>query len=168
MRLATFSFTLLVLCGLAVRKIKGRLTVLISTPRKRMKVIGVLFALALSSVCFAQNKSAISELRVDIEATELDKKQLLERLNANSGGHHLKFVASEQDFDYRIEFGTGQKPVATGYGDINASLGSTSVYDAQGKELFEFKREGRWTDSGATNAVAKEIIKRILKLQNKK
>jgi hypothetical protein len=58
--------------------------------------------------------------------------------------------------------------VGTTYGDINASLGSTSVYDSQGKEMFEFKREGRWTDSGATNAVAKEIIKRLLKLQPKK
>ena len=40
---------------------------------------------------------------------------------------------------------TGQKPVGTAYGDINASAGSTAVYGAQGKEMFEFKREGRWT-----------------------
>lgn len=35
------------------------------------------------------------------------------------------------------------------------------VYDAQGKELFKFDRKGRGTDKGATNAVAKEIIKRL-------
>lgn len=65
----------------------------------------------------------------------------------------------------RIAFETGQKPVGTVYGDVNASAGSTTVYDAQGKEIFGFRREGRWTASVATNAAAKEIIKRLDKLR---
>ena len=130
-----------------------------------MKVLFWLLLFALAPLGLAQTKSPVSDLKVKIEATEFDRKMLLERLNANGASHHLKFVMAEQDFDYRIVFGTGQKPVGTIYGDINASMGSTAVYDPQGKEVFEFRREGRWTDSGATNAISKEIIKRLLKLR---
>jgi hypothetical protein len=56
--------------------------------------------------------------------------------------------------------------VSTVYGDINASMASTAVFDSNGTELFEFERHGRATDNGATNAVAKEIIKRLIKLRN--
>jgi hypothetical protein len=132
----------------------------------KMKVLGLLLLIALAPRGFAQSKTPVSDLKIKIEATELDRKILLERLNANGTSHHLKFALTEQDFDYRIVFGTGQKPVGTAYGDVNASAGSTAVYDAQGKEMFEFRREGRRTDSGATNAISKEIIKRLLKLRS--
>jgi hypothetical protein len=122
--------------------------------------------IALAPLYLAQGKSHPTELKVKIEATELDRKVLLERLNAGGKGHHLQFALAEQDFDYRIVFGTAQGPVNTVYGAINASTASTSVFDAKGTELFEFKREGRWTDSGATNATAKEIIKRLVLLRS--
>jgi hypothetical protein len=35
------------------------------------------------------------------------------------------------------------------------------VFDTKGAELFNFNRDGRKTDSGAANATAKEIIKRL-------
>lgn len=123
-----------------------------------------LVAIAATAPLFAQ-KPLGPNLRIRIEATELDRQTLLTRLNANGSSHHLRFILADQGFDYRVVFGTAQKPVGSGYGDINASTGSTAVYDAEGKELFEFRREGRWTDSGATNATAKEIIKRLLKLK---
>jgi hypothetical protein len=131
----------------------------------KMKFLRWLLVFGLASAVFAQSRSPVSNLKVKIEATELDRKMLLERLNANGASRHLQFTLAEQDFDYRIEFGTGQKPVGTAYGDVNASAGSTSVFDTQGKEMFEFKREGRLTDSGAPNATSKEIIKRLLKLR---
>jgi hypothetical protein len=120
-----------------------------------------LLAITASPLNFAQNPLG-SNLKVKIEATELDQQMLLARLNANGVAHQLKFVLAEQDFDYRITFGTEQKPVS----GINASAATTAVYETKGKELFEFKREGRWTDSGATNATPKEIIKRLLKLKH--
>jgi hypothetical protein len=119
-----------------------------------------LLAIAATPLSFAQNPLG-SNLKIKIEATELDQQTLLARLNADGVAHHLKFVRADQNFDYRITFGTEQKPVS----GINASAATTAVYDAEGKELFEFKREGRWTDSGATNATAKEIIKRLLRLR---
>jgi hypothetical protein len=124
------------------------------------KTLLFLLAIAATPPSFAQHPLG-SNLKIKIEATELDQQTLLTRLNANGVAHHLQFVLADQDFDYRVTFGTEQKPVS----GINASAATTVVYDAEGKELFEFKREGRWTDSGATNATAKEIIKRLLKLK---
>jgi len=89
---------------------------------------------------------------------------LVAKLNEHGASHHLKFELVDGAFDYRIVFGTGQAPVMTTYGSMNSSGAMTSVFDAKGSELFQFKREGRWTDSGATNAASKEIIKRLVKL----
>jgi hypothetical protein len=124
----------------------------------------ILFGI-LAPVCIAQSKSQVTELKVKIEATELDRKMLLEGLNADGAGHHLKFTLTEQDFDYRVVFSTTQEPYSTAYGDMNSSTASTSVFDFNGKELFEFKRQGRSSDKRATNAVAKEIIKRLVQLR---
>jgi hypothetical protein len=100
-------------------------------------------------------------------ARSKDDSRKAEQPRRIGASHHLKFVLVGDDFDYRIVFGTGQKPVGTVYGDINASTASSNVLNSRGEELFEFERRGRWTDSGATNAVSKEIIKRLLKLQNR-
>jgi len=127
----------------------------------------ILFSFALvlfSGVALAQSSKGVRHLKVKVEATELDRQMLVEKLNSHGERHHLTFALADQDFDYRIVFGTGQGTVGTVYGAVNASVATTSVFDGSGKELFEFKREGRWTDSGATNAAAKEIIKRLLKL----
>lgn len=120
------------------------------------------FLLLLAPICFAQSEAP---RKIKIESTLLDQKMILEKLNSHGSSHHLIFVLADDEFDYRIVFSTRQKPVGTVYGDINASTASTSVFNSRGEELFEFERSGRWTDSGATNAVAKEIIKRLLKLQ---
>jgi hypothetical protein len=104
-------------------------------------------------------------VKITIEATELDKKMLLQKLNEHGTDHKLKFVLSETDFDYRVVFSTGQRGYQTGYGEMNSSGSSVQVYDSKGTELFAFNRAGRATDSGATNAAAKEIIKRLRKLQ---
>jgi len=37
------------------------------------------------------------------------------------------------------------------------------VFDPQGRLLFSFTRGTRYTDKGATNAAAKEIIKRLIR-----
>ena len=94
---------------------------------------------------------------------------LLEKLNDRGVDLGLKFVQDEQEFSYRIEFATEQ---TTGWtwgrhngGEYNTSEAKATVYDENDLELFSFARGLRRTDSGATNAVAKEIIKRMLKLK---
>ncbi len=128
---------------------------------RRACLIALLFA---TMSAFAQNNPPVQIVKVRVDATELDRDMLMKSLNEHGKGQHLEFVLAGAGYGYRIEFETGQKPVGTVYGDINASGDSTAVYDSQGKEMFEFKREGRWTDAGATNAAAKEIIKRLQRL----
>jgi hypothetical protein len=130
-----------------------------------MKPLRRLVLLLMFACCFGRVTTAQQPLKVTIEGTELDRKTLIEKLNDHGASHHLKFELVDHDFDYRIVFGTGQGGVMTAYGSVNSSGANVSVFDAKGSELFEFKREGRWTDAGATNAGAKEIIKRLLKLR---
>ena len=129
----------------------------------------LLFAAVSSPACAQTNAKTQNPnpqpSRITIEATELDKKILLEKLNVHGADHKLGFVLAEKDFDYRIVFSTGQRGYQTGYGEMNSSGSSVQVYDSKGTELFAFNRAGRATDSGATNAAAKEIIKRLRKLQ---
>jgi hypothetical protein len=136
--------------------------------REPAALIFVVMALSLSctSLCLAQSKAQVTVLKVRIEAPELDKRMLLDRMESHAADRGLKFESVDQDFDYRIVFATGQHAVTLlGWGSggsVNASLAAADVYDAKGKELFKFDRKGRGSDKGATNAVAKEIIKRLL------
>lgn len=106
--------------------------------------------------------------KVRIEGTELDRKMLLRQLNSNGAElrHKMKFelVESDTDYDYRIVFATSQGTAQTTFGEVNTSEGSADVFDSNGTELFWFERKGRWTDKDAVDAVAYEIIKRILQL----
>ena len=129
----------------------------------------LLLVFALLNASSAQNsgQKGPQALKIKIEAPELDKHLLLSKLNENGTKRGMNFELAEESFDYRIQFETSQNTMLEGSkGGIstsNKSSASTSVFDAQGKQLFTFQRANRLTDSGATNAVAKEIIKRILR-----
>jgi hypothetical protein len=47
-------------------------------------------------------------IRTKIEATELDRRMLLENLNTRDQDHYLRFELAESDYDYRIVFSTGR------------------------------------------------------------
>jgi hypothetical protein len=114
----------------------------------------------------AQSQTVPKVIRAKIEGTELDRRMLLKDLKTHGLDHHMKFELAESDFDYRIVFSTGQGTTETTWGELNSSLASADVFDPNGTELFKFERKGRGRDEAATNAVAKEIIKRILKLNS--
>lgn len=130
-----------------------------------LTMLGAVLLLCIQ-FCFAQTKPQPTVLKIKIDAPELDKRWLLESLESHGADHELKFESVDHDFDYRIVFATGQHAVnifsSGSGGSINASMAVADVYDAQGKKLFKFDRKGRGSDKGATNAVAKEIIKRLL------
>lgn len=144
-----------------------------------MKALNIgLFILLLCMSMVGQNSSSgtspAETIRIKIDATELDRRMLLEKLNARGQEHQehkVKFELADQDFAYRIEFATDQETALSnryghgGGGTYNSSTASATVYDAHGAALFQFKRRLRATDSGSTNAVAKEIIKRMMKLR---
>ena len=113
------------------------------------------------SLALGQTKP-VAKVRINIEAPESDKLMLLEKLNEHGAGHHMHFTELKEGFDYRIVFGTSQ-PSVPYWG--NTSAAGVSVFDSKGTELFRFSRSNRTTDAGATNAVAKEIVKRLLRWQ---
>jgi hypothetical protein len=133
-----------------------------------------MLALALLVLAFPASTparaAAPSEgVKVKIEASEMDRRLLLEKLNEHGAEHGMKFVLDDKEFNYRINFaveqGKGWTSGAAGGGSYNTSEAKATVYDSKDGELFSFTRAQRRTDSGATNAVAKEIIKRMLKLK---
>jgi len=128
-----------------------------------MKFLGHLLVLLILSCGFAQFAMGQQVVRVRIDAKELERALLIQKLNEHGADHHMKFEVVNQNFEYRIAYGTGG---FTPYGPAVASAAVTKVFDAKGSELFEFNREGRKTDEGAANASAKEIVKRLKKLRS--
>ena len=131
-----------------------------------------MLALALFVLAFPASATARTEpetVKVKIEASVMDRRMLLTKLNEHGAEHGMKFALDDKEFSYRISFAIQQsKDWATGSGSgwsYNTSEAKVAVYDDKDGELFSFTRAQRRTDSGATNAVAKEIIKRMLKLK---
>ncbi|SRR5579871_3833937 len=128
-----------------------------------------LLVLALPTGATPKPVTEPETVKVKIEAPEMDRRMLFRRLNEHGAGHGMKFVLDDKEFSYRISFAIEQDKswsTATGSGgSYNTSEAKVAVYDDKDGELFRFTRAQRRTDSGATNAVAKEIIKRMLKLK---
>jgi len=137
------------------------------TPLQAVRYFLVLALLVCMSPCLAQKP--VQTIRVKLEANEWDSGLVLKRLNSHGADHGLKFETADEGFEYRITFATGQHKNTllglAGAGAVNYSKAGVTAYDAKGNELFNFERENRYTDSGATNAAAKEIIKRLIKLR---
>ena len=135
---------------------------------KTSRFIRSLILLLIVAVsCCAQK--ATQTIKVKLEANEWDSGLILRKLNAHGADHGLKFETADEVYEYRITFATGQHKNTllglAGAGAVNYSKAGVTAYDAKGSELFNFERENRYTDSGATNAAAKEIIKRLIKLR---
>jgi hypothetical protein len=113
-----------------------------------------------------QSQAQLILLKVKIEATELDKSVLVKKLNEHGIDHRLGFQPVDTGYAYRIVFATSQDKsdvfVWGSGGGMNSSAAGADVFDVEGRELFKFTRNGRGTDAGATNAVAKELVKRLV------
>ncbi len=141
-----------------------------------MKTTGLLLALLFSIAAAAQSQQEpeqpkpLKAVAVNIEASEYDRRLLLEKLTEHGRSEGMRFEQADKNFAYRIVFKVEQDTKV----EVNAGTGGTrnvssaiaSVFDPKGVELFSLKRAGRHTDGGATNAAAKEIIKRMVKLQS--
>jgi hypothetical protein len=123
----------------------------------------------LTLPCFGQQSPAAVTIKVKIEANQWDSGLILKKLNDHGADHGMKFELADEGYEYRITFATGQHKNTllglAGAGAVNYSKAGVTAYDVKGNELFNFERENRYTDSGATNAAAKEIIKRLRKLR---
>lgn len=130
-----------------------------------MKFLRHLLVLVIFSCAFAQFAMGQRVVRVRIDAKELDRALLFQKLNDHGADHHMKFELAKENYEYRIAYGTGQAAGYAPYGPVVATASVTRVFDAKGAELFNFNRDGRKTDAGAANATAKEIIKRLRQLR---
>lgn len=106
-----------------------------------------------------------SAIKVKIEAAENNRKLLLNKLNEERTKHGLKFELGDEEFVYRIEFDISY--LALPAGSASGTYASAKVYDGQGTSLFSLERNSRSPfvnqDARVATAVAKEIIKRLLK-----
>jgi hypothetical protein len=121
----------------------------------------ILVTLALVFSVAAQARKPLQEVKVKVDSAGWDRALLLEKMNDSGRFHGLHFDESDDVYEYRIAYGAGQDPAAVQVGVMNATSGTVTVFDARGVELFDFTRQGRFTDAGVTNAVAKEIVKRL-------
>src|SRR5262249_4010612 len=140
------------------------------SPMCRASRIGALFLTITLGSGMAQVSPTLKTAKLKIEATDLDRRMLLQKLSSHGADHGMKFEEVETGYDYRIVFSTGQGTTYSAIwgsgGSLNSSIATADVFDGKGTELFRFDRKQRGTDAGATNAVAKEIVKRILKLNS--
>jgi hypothetical protein len=131
-----------------------------------MKFLRHLLVLAIFSCGFAQFAMGQQVIRVKIDSNkELDRALLIQKLKEHGADHHMKFELVNENFDYRIAYGTGEAAGFSPYGPVVATASVTRVFDAKGAEVFNFNRDGRKTDAGAANATAKEIVKRLRQLR---
>ncbi len=118
----------------------------------------------------AQAKHPLRTVTVKVQASELDRDTLMQKLNKDAKNRHLRFVeVGGKNYDYRIVFSAGEKgnPKVPGYGGIwsmTVHYSDTTVFGPTGTELFRFHSDNDYTNGGATNAAAKGIIKRLRRL----
>jgi len=120
-------------------------------------------ALALSLPVFCSE-----EVKLKIEAPELDKPKLLADLNTHGGDNGLHFVLADNDYEYRVTFSIGQSTGMSSGSTSSLNSASAEVYDSRGTEIFKVFRSNRFSERGVTNALSKEIVKRLLQWRKEK
>jgi len=122
--------------------------------RKAMSLI--LLGLLLSVPVLAR------DVKVKIEGNLADAVKLVEQLNENGKKHNLRFILTDSDYEFRIAIGSeGWSKWDTVFG--GGADASAAVLTPNCELLFIVSRSGRWGQSGALNAVSKEIVKKLLR-----
>lgn len=127
-------------------------------------------AIALLCLAAAGKPKPVRVLEVKIQATVIDRANLLARLNKDGKHRDMRFVeASGKNYAYRIVFAAGEhrNRLPPGFGGIwraNVRYSDVDVFGPTGTELFRLHEDNKYTIGGATNAAANDIIKRIRQL----
>jgi hypothetical protein len=88
---------------------------------------------------------------------------LIKQLNTHATSKHLRFVAVDvgEPYEYRITYTTNTEQVPVGAGSITGHDSDVAIYDANSEEVFSFTVAARFTEKGASNYAAREIVKRL-------
>lgn len=118
--------------------------------------------LTLLSTIASPTPASVEEITVKIEATLPDAVKLIERLNENGSKEGFKFRLVESDYQFRIAVAS-EGPTATDmiFNNWGGADASAAVLTADCRLLFIVSRSGRMSQSGALNAVAKELVKKF-------
>jgi hypothetical protein len=127
-----------------------------------MRILCLLLLLASPVASLAQDSS--KPMKVKIEGDAPNHLALVEKLNLEGAGHHLKFALSDLDFDYRVVLITSHPAEKSARAGVKQDVANGTVYDSKGKMLFEFQQDGTWADPGGAASAAKEIVKEFVKL----
>src|SRR5262249_43522699 len=69
--------------------------------------------MAMRTCALAQNATSnvapAETVKVNIDATEFDRRMLLDKLNANGHDHNLKVKLADHEYDYRIIFDVSEE-----------------------------------------------------------
>jgi len=102
-----------------------------------------------------------AEVKVRIEASLPDAVKLVERLNVNGREEGIQFRMVEDEFDFRIATGSEGWSAADVWLGGGGADASAAVLTPDCKLLFIVARSGRMTQSGAINALSKELAKKL-------
>ena len=148
-------------------------------------------ALALTAaICAGQRAPSFKMIKLKIDAKASDADQLIKLLNENGRKHNLKFQSVRAGYAYQISYKTEETasltfptsmppttpPTFPSPPDVhvpkrNAATNvsaESAVYDAHGTRLFLVRRKERAPASDLMDSVAKEIVKRLVKVRRHK
>ena len=118
--------------------------------------IGIMVALALSIASAA----AAQEFKVKLEGTAQDRAKFLERLNENGKEQGVSFVDTDSGYQYRVAiYSEGAKGSDYLFG--GGADASAAVLTPDCQVAYISTRGGRTTKGGATNALSKDIVKKL-------
>jgi len=110
----------------------------------------------------AATPAAAEEVAIKVDATRQDAVKLVERLNENAAKQNLRFHLVDTGYEYRIAVASeGASTTDVLFNSWGGADASAAVLGPDCNLLFIVSRGGRMSQSGALNAVAKELVKRL-------
>jgi hypothetical protein len=123
----------------------------------RLQVLCVSVA---ASLLASSNLALAREIKLKVEGAKQTGFTMAEQLNKHGKDKDLQFTLVEEGFDFRVavytEGMTGTDVLLGGGADSSAV-----VLTPQCEMVFVVTRSGRMTESGALNAVSKELVKKF-------
>lgn len=117
----------------------------------------VLFAALVMTIAAS---AAAQEFKVKLEGTAQDRARFLQQLNDNGKDQKVSFVDTDTDFQYRIAiYSEGAKASDFVFG--GGADASAAVLTPDCQVAYIVTRGGRTTKGGASNALSKDIVKKL-------
>ena len=123
--------------------------------RQQVLAVGV-------AACLLASPGAVlaKEIKIKVEGDKQTGIKMAEQLNKHGKDKDLQFTLADENFEFRVAVyteGVTTNDVLFGGGADSSAV----VLSPQCEMLFVVTRSGRMTESGALNAVTKELAKKF-------